>query len=394
MAASLERLTQEAHAAQAREVALRQAERMKDEFLAVLGHELRNPLSAMAAAAYLLRKTASGERPAQAAQIVSRQVEQMTRLIEDLLDVTRVTRGKVSLSKGPLELSRLVAKTVEELRGAGRLDRHAVRTELGEAWVRADDARLQQIVANLVGNAVKYTPEGGEIVVSLRRERDEAILRVRDSGMGMSPELAARVFDLFVQGESQQRRGGGLGIGLTLVKHLAELHGGKVFAASPGAGQGSAFTVTLPAIEAQADYGAHNVLTVPPHARHRIVLVEDHAETRNTMFDALSEDGHRVYEAADGVDAIRTIEALKPDVAVVDLGLPRLDGLRVASALKETPGRDRMVLIAMTGLERPDTQRRAREAGFDDYLTKPVAPDHLVKAIEAAKARRAAATSM
>lgn len=394
LALDVERLTQEMQAAHAREVALRQAERMKDEFLAVLGHELRNPLSAIASAAHLLRKTASGERPQQAVRIIQRQVDQMTRLIEDLLDVTRVTRGKVSLSRRPLDLRQLVARTMDELRAAGRLERHVVRTELAEAWVRADDARMQQIVANLVGNAVKYTPEGGEIAVSLRRERDEAILRVRDSGMGMSPELAARVFDLFVQGEAQERRGGGLGIGLTLVKHLAELHGGRVFAASPGPGHGSAFTVTLPAIEVQSGTDARNVLTVPAHSRHRIVLVEDHADTRNTMFDALSEDGHRVYEAADGADALRTIEALKPDVAVVDIGLPGLDGLRVASALKESPARERMVLIAMTGLERPDTQRRAREAGFDEYLTKPVAPDRLVKVIEAAKARRASATSI
>jgi signal transduction histidine kinase/ActR/RegA family two-component response regulator len=388
LAARIAELERAAELAGARETALRQADRVKDEFLAVLAHELRNPLAAMSSAAYLMRKIAPEGKAQEASGIVSRQVEQMNRLIEDLLDVTRVTRGKVSLSRAPIDLARLAEKTLEEMRLAGRLARHEVRAEVASAWVRADDARLQQVVTNLVGNAVKYTPEGGRIVVTVRRERDEAILRVHDSGAGMSPELAARVFDLFVQGELSQRRGGGLGIGLTLVKHLVELHGGKVFAASGGEGVGSVFTVTLPAIEAQAD-ALPAAPAAPLHAAcHRILLVEDHADSRRTMFAALEEEGHRVFEAADGVAALRAVEAVKPDVAIVDLGLPQLDGYAVASALRDSPARERMVLIAMTGLERPDTLRRAREAGFDEYLSKPVAPDRLVRAIDAALARK------
>jgi CheY-like chemotaxis protein len=206
----------------------------------------------------------------------------------------------------------------------------------------------------------------------------------------MSPELAARVFDLFVQGEGGERRGGGLGIGLTLVRHLAELHGGKVFAASSGAGQGSVFTVVLPAIEAQAAIAAP--VEAAPHAPRRILLVEDNADARNTLFAALELQGHRVYEAADGRAGMRALEAVKPDVAIVDIGLPDLPGYEIASALRENPAREAMVLIALTGLDGPETSRRALAAGFDDCVTKPIAPERLLRLVDAAfvtKARRA-----
>jgi signal transduction histidine kinase/CheY-like chemotaxis protein len=389
----LEEAARAAAGARSRELALRSADRIKDEFLAMLSHELRNPLAAMSAAAHLLRKITAEPLAVQSVETIARQVGHMTRLIEDLLDVTRVTRGKVSLSRRPLDLARAVQKTLEDMRLAGRLAAHEIRADLSPAWVRADDARLQQIVANLVGNAVKYTPEGGRIAIHVRRTPNESILRVQDSGVGLSPELAARVFDLFVQGEASERRGGGgLGIGLTLVKHLAELHGGKVYAASSGAGEGSVFTVAFPAIEAQSEPEAALPAPEPGQARHSILLVEDNADTRNTMFAALEQEGHRVYEAADGNAGLRTAGTVKPEVAVIDIGLPELDGYAMATELRHNPEHERMVLIAMTGLERPDSLRRAREAGFDEYLTKPVDPDRLVRAIDAAlaaKARRA-----
>ena len=379
-----EKLVHAAGVVRSREFAMRSGDRLKDEFLAMLGHELRNPLAAMSAAAFVLRVGGKDPEAAQSAQVIDRQIRQMTRLVEDLLDVARITRGKVSLSREPLDLAKVVEKAVDELRLAGRLGEHQLSLDLGEAWVRADDARMQQVVANLVGNAVKYTPAGGRITITLRRDRDEAILRVRDSGVGMAPELAARVFDLFVQGEVSARRGaGGLGIGLTLVRHLAELHGGKAFAASGGPGEGSVFTVALPAIEAQAVPQAAGAAAQPP-SLHRILLVEDNADTRKTMFAALELQGHRVFEAEDGPAGIRTLEAVKPDVAIVDIGLPGLDGYGVASSLRENPARDKMVLIAMTGLDRPDALRRAREAGFDDYVTKPIAPERLARLIDAA----------
>ena len=393
LAEACDKLVHAVEAVQGRDAALRAADRTKDDFFAMLGHELRNPLAALSAAAHVLRNTASRDGALRATEIIARQVQHMTRLIEDLLDLSRVTRGKVSLSRQPLNLALTVEKTVQELRVAGRLERHDVRLELSEVWARADEARIQQIVSNLVGNAVKYTPDGGSIVVSLRRDRDVAVLRVRDNGIGMSPELAARVFDLFVQGEEPGRRGAaGLGIGLALVKHLAELHGGKAFAASSGPGEGSIFTVSLPAIEAHAEEAAAAVAAAP-ESRHRILLVEDNADTRETMVAALELDGHSVYEAVDGDAGMRTIAEVKPDVAVIDIGLPGLNGYEVASALRRDPEYQKMVLVAITGFEQPDSLRRAREAGFDEYVTKPIPPERLVRLIDAAfaaKARRPA----
>ena len=383
-----EKLVQAANAVQARDAALRAADRTKDEFFAMLGHELRTPLAALGAAAHILRNAPAGDGAQRATEVVTRQVEHMTRLIEDLLDLSRVTRGKVSLARQPLNLAPAVEESVNELRVAGRLERHSVRLELSEVWAQADEARIQQIVTNLVGNAVKYTPDGGSITVSLRRDRDAAVLRVRDDGVGMSPELAARVFDLFVQGEEPGKpRAAGLGIGLALVRQLAELHGGKAFAASSGLRQGSTFTVSLPAIEARAGEVAAPVAAAP-QSRHRILLVEDNADARETMVAALELDGHRVYQAADGNAGLRAVAELRPDVAVIDIGLPGLDGYAVASALRRDPECQTMVLVAITGFEQPDSLRRAREAGFDEYLTKPVPPDRLVRLIDAARAAR------
>ncbi len=374
--------------ARTRELALRHADGAKDEFIAMLGHELRNPLNALLAAAHMLERVPSADPVArEAGAVVGRQARQMTRLVEDLLDVNRIVRGKVSLSRRPLDLAQAVEKAVAELRVSGRLAKHTVELTLRPVWVRADEARVEQMVSNLVGNAVKYTPEGGRIDVALRRDGNDAVLRVRDTGIGMSVELTSKVFELFVQAEGAHRRGGGLGIGLTLVRHLAELHGGKAYAASSGPNQGSVFTLVLPAIEAIEEPVAP-APGVERQARRRILLVEDHAETRNALFAALQLDGHRVYEAADGGAGLRAAEAVKPEVAVIDIGLPDIDGYEVASTLRAGPQRDKMVLIAVTGFERPETQRLAREAGFDDYVAKPVAPDQLARLIEAAVSRR------
>jgi signal transduction histidine kinase/CheY-like chemotaxis protein len=380
-------IQRELDAARSRETALRATDRAKDEFLAMLGHELRNPLAALAAVAHVLRAKVKDDAALNATDVLGRQIRHMSRLTEDLLDVSRVTRGKVSLNRQPLEFSRIVDKAVGELKLAGRLDRHDIRLDLSQVWVRADEARIEQIVTNLVGNAIKYTPARGTIEVTLRRDRNTAVLRVRDSGIGMSADFVAKVFDLFVQAEGPGRQAG-LGIGLTLVRHLAELHSGKAFAASAGPGQGSVFTVTLPAIEAQSAPAMLDEVT-PPQARHRILLVEDNVDARSTMLEALQLDGHRVYEAGDGESGIRTAAAVQPDVAIIDIGLPGRDGYEVASALRRTPECPEMVLIAVTGYEQPDSMRRAREAGFDEYVTKPIAPDRLARLIDAAFAARA-----
>ena len=383
-------LAEAVNAARARETALRRADRVKDEFFAMLSHELRNPLGALAAATQILGRTGAKDAAGnQAIDVVGRQVEQMTRLVEDLLDISRVTRGKLSLTRRPLNLAEVTEATVRALQAAGRLERHAVRLELSTAWVRADEARIAQIVSNLVGNAVKFTAEGGEITVRVQREGEIALLRVKDSGIGMSPELAARVFDLFVQGE-QSRGAGGLGIGLTLVKHLAELQGGKAFAASSGLGQGSVFTVSLPVTEAPlVSEQRKPPLKSAARSHHKIVLIEDNEDARRTLMAALSMDGHEVFEAADGNAGLRTVDEVNPDVAVVDVGLPGLSGYQVAEKLRAAHGPDDLVLIALTGYGQPDSLRRAHEAGFDEYVTKPITPERLVRLMDVALAARA-----
>jgi signal transduction histidine kinase/ActR/RegA family two-component response regulator len=385
-------LASAAQAVRSREKSLRDADRAKDEFVAMLSHELRNPLGALAAAAQVLQKVGLAAGPAaDAGDVVSRQVEHMTRMVEDLLDVSRVIRGKVSLAREAFDFAELIDNTIAEMRSAGRLTGHEVRLDLVPVWVRADQARAAQIVSNLVGNAVKYTPVGGQIVVSVRRDREQAVLRVRDSGIGMSPELAGRVFELFVQGEQQLDRGaGGLGIGLTLVKHLAELQGGGAFAASAGPGQGSIFTVTLPATEPQP--GQPGERKAQERRRHRIVLIEDNEDARHTLAAALSLEGHQVHEAADGISGIAALARVNPDVAVVDIGLPGVDGYKVAETLRGAPEHDAMVLIALTGYGQPDSLRRAREAGFDEYVTKPIAPERLVRLMDVAIDARARRT--
>jgi len=388
-------LVDAANTARTREHALRSADRAKDEFLAMLSHELRNPLGALAGAAHLLRLLAPKDETAiRATDIVGRQVQHMTRLVEDLLDVSRVTRGKISLSREPLDLARAVESVVQQWRSSGRLAKHAVRVELSPAWVRADAARIDQIISNLVGNAVKYTQDGGQVTITVSRERNAALLQVRDSGMGMSPDLAARVFDLFVQGETSLDRSlGGLGIGLTLVKRLAELHGGTAAAASEGPGKGSVFSVSLPAIEAPLQAPAAQAAPAEPAPRrlHKILLIEDNDDARRTLSLALQMNGHQVYAAPDGKVGIETADAVDPEVAVIDIGLPGINGYQVGEDLRRKPAHESMVLIALTGYGQPDSLRRARDAGFDEYITKPIEPERLMRLIDvacAAKERR------
>src|SRR5262245_2247022 len=386
-------LTEASNAVRAREHALRAADRTKDEFLAMLSHELRTPLGALAAAAHVLRVSGAREDArVSAAGVVERQVRHMSRLVEDLLDVSRVTRGKISLARQPLDLAQAARNAVTELRASGRLDQHQVALSLTPAWVHADSARIEQIITNLVVNAIKYTDASGKIAVMVRRDRGTALLQVRDNGMGTSPELASHVFELFVQGERPLDRGaGGLGIGLTLVKRLAELHGGTAHAASAGPGQGSVFTVTLPAIEAPSLPAPVARAEAGVRERHKILVIEDSDDARRTLSMALRLGGHDVYEAADGKSGLATVASVAPEVALIDIGLPGLNGYQVAEQLRDSPARQSMVLIALTGYGQPEAFRRAREAGFDEHLTKPVEPDQLERMIQvawAAKLRR------
>jgi PAS domain S-box-containing protein len=364
---------------------LRSADRAKDEFLAMLGHELRNPLGAIAGAVRVL--DSAGPRDdavTRATGVVERQVEHLSRLVDDLLDVSRVTTGKVVLTRQPLDVAEVVAHTMSTWRAAGRLDRHRVSLDAVPVWVFADKTRLEQIVANLLGNALKYTPDGGDVGVTVAGDGGTAVLRVADTGVGIPPHLIERVFDLFAQGDHGLDRGqGGLGIGLTLVRRLVEMHDGRVTALSEGPGRGSVFTVTMPAIEAPAQETAGASASAGRTVRsRRILIIEDNDDAREMLGVLLGLGGHQVHEAADGVTGLEMANAVRPDVVLIDVGLPRLDGYEVARRLRAAHDRRSMRLVAITGYGQAEDRQRALDAGFDAHVTKPVVPERLAELID------------
>ena len=359
--------------------ALQSADRAKDEFLAMLSHELRNPLAALTAAAHVLRVSdPAGEASDKARGVIHRQTRHMARLISDLLDVGRVSAGKVALSRERLDLAEVLAGVVQVWRASGRFERHEVSLELEPAWVEADRARIEQIAANLLDNAVKFTPASKRIRVTLRAEPDAAVLRVHDEGIGLGAEDDERLFDLFVQGRHSE---GGMGIGLALVKRLVELHGGTVSAASEGPGRGAVFTVRLPACAAPAEE-APAPGQAPASARS-VLLVEDNDDARQMLEASLVSAGHRVRAARDGGSALALARASPPEVALIDVGLPDMDGYELARRLRAAPGCERLALVAITGYGRPEDRQRALDAGFLVHLTKPVTPDRLAHALAA-----------
>ncbi|HWA39537.1 MAG TPA: ATP-binding protein [Burkholderiales bacterium] len=347
------------------------ASRAKDEFLAMLGHELRNPLGAISNASLLLQ---SGQADAKAAalarDILRRQVEHLSRMTDDLLDAGRAITGKIALHRRPLELAVAARQTLATLHA--RTARHRVTTALAPVWIDADATRVEQILSNLVVNAVKYTPEGGNVHVEVRAQDGLAVLEVRDDGIGMPPELAAQAFELFVQGKRDLDRAyGGLGIGLTLVRRLAELHGGSAEAHSDGAGRGSRFTVRFPSIAAPAQQAAARE-PEPPAAPKDILLIEDNADARASLQKLLELAGHRVRVAEDGAAGLAQLLAAPPDIALIDIGLPRMDGYEVARRARRELAAPRPYLVAITGYGAPEDRERALEAGFDEHVTKPV----------------------
>jgi signal transduction histidine kinase/CheY-like chemotaxis protein len=348
-----------------------EANRVKDEFLAMLGHELRNPLAAISNAVHVLEQRAGRSKDG-AHAILRRQVEHLTHLVDDLLDVERVMTGKIALERSPLELADVVEHTLATLNAAGRLDRHDLEVNTSSVWVDADATRIDQIVANLVVNAVKYTPAGKGIAISVAREDGEAVLRVRDEGVGIEPALLPRIFDLFVQGKrSLDRAQGGLGIGLTLVRRLADLHGGTVTAESEGLGRGSSFTLRLPAVEPPANLPQARPIAPPPVSR-TVLIVEDNHDARATLRELLETAGHTVHEAIDGPRGLDAALKLRPEVAFVDLGLPGMDGLELARRIRASPEGRGLRLVALTGYGSAADRARSREAGFDVHLVKPV----------------------
>ena len=372
----------------------------KDEFLAMLGHELRNPLSAITSASSLIGLAgAAPDTVARARAIIQRQSQHLSRIVDDLLDLSRAMSGKILLARQATDLSRLVASCLETFRATGRTDGYRIAVDLAPGWVDGDPTRLEQIVSNLLDNALKYTPNGGAIDIALARAGGDVVLSVRDSGVGIPPELLPQVFDVFVQGAiSIDRSQGGLGIGLSLVRRLVELHGGSVAADSPGAGRGSSFTIRLPGAELAQSAGAADPCAPavsPPldTGKPSVLLIEDNEDGREMMATMLAAYGYPVYQAVDGLHGVSQAHACRPEAALVDIGLPGIDGYEVARRLRADPATRAIRLIAVTGYGLPEDQRRVMEAGFDQHLVKPVQIERLLEALAPVTAPAPAGTA-
>jgi PAS domain S-box-containing protein len=368
--------------------------RSKDEFLAMLAHELRNPLGAIQGAVHALGLMNQTEPMAlRATSIIKRQVVHMARLVDDLLDVGRAVTGKIVLKRQPLNLAESVKATIATI-ASGNPNNHARIDLVSEpVWVSGDPVRLEQIVGNLVSNALKFTRSDGVISVFVGRESDDAVLRVADQGIGIPADMLPKIFDLFVQAHHTiDRSRGGLGIGLTLVRRLAELHGGHVHAASDGDGRGSTFTVRLPTVAAKLDVDASAAKT-NGHAAHpfesrRVLLVDDNHDSREMYRAVLRAHGHEVCEAPDGERALALLQHFKDrplDVAFIDIGLPGgMDGYELARRIRTLPaGRD-VRLVALTGYGFPEDRQQSKLAGFARHLVKPVEPEALQRELSAA----------
>jgi signal transduction histidine kinase/CheY-like chemotaxis protein len=356
------------------------AVKRRDEFLAMLGHELRNPLSAMLLALEVLDR---GEgNAAKLRAVLRRQTQHLARLVDDLLDVSRVTSGKIVLKRGHLDLAALVRRCVAAMEPTIAAQAHEISVSVPPARVPVlgDPDRLEQVVVNLLSNAVKYTPPGGHIDVRVEVVAGVAELHVADDGAGIAEDMLAHVFDLFTQApETLDRARGGLGIGLTLVRSLVALHGGAIQVESAGPGRGSRFTVQLPVVDDQAEaLDPPPVVHPPAETGREVLVVEDNADTRETLCELLAELGHSVAAAADGLEAVERARAIQPEVLVVDIGLPGIDGYEVARRVRAERG-DSVTLIAVTGYGQPEDQRRAFDAGFDHHFTKPVDIDVLAR---------------
>jgi signal transduction histidine kinase/CheY-like chemotaxis protein len=354
--------------------------RTKDEFLATLAHELRTPLGAISNAVRVLELThAEGEPATRAHEVISRQVGHISQLINDLLDVERVVSGKIRLNRQPLDMAEAVRQAVATFSLDSRLERHIdISTE--PVWVDGDAVRLQQVLTNIVTNAVKYTPPGGQIRVVLRAEGDDAVLSVEDTGLGISPTLLPFIFDMYVQSDrTLERAQGGLGIGLTLVRRLVELHGGTIVASSGGEGYGSRFTVRLRRIPAASESSGVAFPSSRRAKSRRVLLIEDSGDAREMLRMMLELAGHVVYDAADGVRGLELLNVLRPDVGIIDIGLPRMDGYQVAKRIREEPHGRGMLLLALTGYGSRGDAHHPPENGFDYHLVKPVDPDQLAR---------------
>jgi signal transduction histidine kinase/ActR/RegA family two-component response regulator len=356
------------------------ANRAKDQFLAMLGHELRNPIAALSSAVHVLKH--ADVRSPQAApllEIMVRQSGHLARMVDDLLDVQRLTAARrITLNRRPMNLGECARHCVTALRVREEFAERNIELRLDDIWIDGDPDRVAQILINLLSNACKYTNPNGKIVLSVRCEGDRAIIRVEDDGEGIPADLLPRVFELFVQGDRlSDRQPGGLGLGLTLVRHLAELHGGTVEAHSDGRGRGSTFTVLIPRIEQVEQITSKPIAPARSQRRRRILIVEDNTDAREALREALEMAGHKIFEAGSGASGVESALANRPDVALIDIGLPGFDGYEVARRIRSASDVQGMRLIALTGYGSPEDRRKAEQAGFDTHLVKPLDFDEL-----------------
>jgi signal transduction histidine kinase/DNA-binding response OmpR family regulator len=368
---------------QAAQQALQLASRRKDEFLAMMSHELRNPLASIVTAIEVIRRIAPGDgKLTWAIDVASRQSRQMTRLIEELLDVSRISEGKIVLKYESFELRSLVAQSVETVRASVERHRQTLSVHVPDEplWVRGDVARLTQVISNLLHNASKYSPEGKTIALHARREGGEIVLTVHDQGMGIEPELLPRIFDLFAQGQrGLDRAQGGLGVGLTLARRLTHLHGGDIEAFSEGKDKGSIFKVRLPCSQ-EVEAAVANCASgpVPQAARRRVLVVDDNLDAAASIETLLRIDGHEVRVAPDGEQALAAFAEYQPAVVILDIGLPKIDGYEVARRMRAMPQGREVLMIALTGYGQSEDRQAALEAGFDRHFVKPVDAQQLL----------------
>jgi CheY-like chemotaxis protein len=369
--------------------ALKDEDRRKDEFLAILAHELRNPLAPIANAIEILKRFEGDlELCREARDTMERQLGLLVRLVDDLLEVSRIRRGKIELRKSRVELATIVRQAVEAVEPFARRKEQVLRASIPEEPIvlDADAVRLTQVLGNLLNNACKFTPPRGRIDLTAERGGDHVTIRVRDEGIGIAPEQLHHIFEMFAQlNSSLERNEVGLGIGLTLVRNLVELHGGTVEAKSAGAGRGSEFVVTLPTARGDGRSAAiaKNVPADPAERRSsglKVLLVDDNRDAAQTMAMLLKLDKHEVVTGSDGQEAVDTARRMRPDVVLLDIGLPTLNGYEAARQIRADLG-DAVTLVAVTGWGQEEDRKKSKEAGFDHHLTKPVEPQALMKLV-------------
>jgi PAS domain S-box-containing protein len=359
---------------------LADADRRKDEFIAILSHEIRNPLAPIRYALPLLEREALGDSAARAIAVIHRQVDHLTRLVDDFFDLSRINRGQIELRREDLSLETVLKTAIEAASPAIVAGRHVLTTDLAAppVWINADRDRLAQVVTNLLNNAAKYTPSGGQIRLETEERDGQAVIRVRDNGMGLDPDSLPGLFEMFQQGKRANRPQGGLGIGLAFARRLVEMHGGTIEAHSGGIGQGAEFVVRLPAGAGASTREADRAVPgASPATRLKVLVVDDNPDLVQMLGVMLESDGHEVRKAFDGRSAILTARAFRPHVVLLDLGLPVMGGLDVAQELRRHPETAGARLVALTGWGQAQDRKQTREAGFDHHLTKPTDPQVL-----------------